>query len=1692
MRTFTERSKRTKAPIPVVSSNPKTSKRAKHSAGEDAVMKDPIASRTRARRAEALLPELFRESRHEESTNPILLTLAAVLPKHKITPKNLDLMFSALHESLGHKPFSPSFTNNILLLAQSMIDLFEEHEEELEHVIRTRPPEEWLFCLTIEQFMSITRKRFDLSEEQLNLPVIKPTEFKAFIGESRSQRVYERMREQRIITDKGIFDRSALDGSHEKVSISTDSFYQAIQSDYPALFEPISNFWETLPESIQLARHKKHQETLLRCLHEDQKLSDYEKRVIMETLRTCRHDEAVKQILAKISHGMGEQVSEKKSIVQLFCELSSHAPLLYRLTQHLKLQPSNQLIPWETLEILLHDLNKVHYTEDLLKHLQRFDLGHWSLELDRFIVLEKLIHFRPHMGFENLVSKMNELETYFGTDVRNQYIDILKEKHCGALDSILDILSAVLQNQYQINDAFYEQLRSVSPEHWAVSLLPHLRHESPVGERRRPELLALLRTHPGNTSITAEFVERLDDDLAQIDHHWEILLELYPTREAFVLYLKENVTAFQLAAKECSAGNKSEFHKLISAIELAAYHAFGCRPRDTQRMALLTTLQHPSGSFLEIATGEGKTLVIAMLAVVKALSGQYVDIVTSSSVLARRDVETNQPFYELFDLQSAHNIDDRPDVLALSYQKQIVYGDISSFQRDVLQEKFFNKKTRNNRRFETVIVDEVDSMLLDKGENLLILSKNIPGFEHLEVLMVHILAAIHAPNVMDGSEKSKALIKDYLNRLIDDGDIPIPKEFDGEEGFVKRRLDIWIESAFQACQYLITNDCYKLDFSDSGNTIVLMDKDTGVELDNTALSHGKQQFLQLKHAGKFHPESLNSIFISNISFFELYKKTGLYGMTGTLGSMAEKNLLTEAFGIAIEYLPTFCPRQFDMLPPELIDSADLSDRRQQWAATIARDSLLISKNRVVLVINDSIRDATTILETLEAHPEHSKRRIIPYFTKSHTIGHEPFAPGSIIVASNLAGRGTDILIDERVKAAGGLHVILTKCPNNLRIEQQDLGRACRKGEPGSGRMIWEADPIQGDLSTTHQTPAGRVASIREARDQDEKRRIANLKETQIPKTRLQEKLFNVFSLHYEKIRNQLEMSNPKAVADIMLDGVLFQWAFWLDKIHDTLGTLKTPAEESKLMEQLTEEVVTPTLSPQQCIKDPTLYTLIGKYYVKMEDYPNAISYFDRAIKCDRAFAEGAYYYKAMALINQNSSNFKDARRCLVRAGHTFERRMTTLANLPNVIESMWALAAKEGHGQLCNEYRRQTENKARVYAYLQDSVRALNGSRTLDSSQFVSLTADDTKAALIFEQLAASKFVKPVRPFKQKVFEQASPMSAKAIKLPSEYAHLRTVIDPIIESWFSGDGSHPSLKRDLASVLPSKEALWEIMCEKGLLTKDTHDAAKAILNKASIDRVLDDPSVEARFLAMREFKTYLKELDLEKKATLSPEDLPGLLTEEQHVKKLIALLVQKRVLHPLHLHHDGAVTEDEMKAIVSSIGMTAEDIKDLTKSLQGMIQNANGLIRSKKRREISDGGMKARLEAIHDALSVELSYSMSDELNAFTEWGLDSVIKIENIPYWWGPPLVLVMGLTQIAIGVYCLSIGNAIHGEALIQEGIGDIQFAIEAQINGNFSWENYINHKIISVVCTSITFGISGARNAAMVMNSVFLSVR
>ena len=512
---------------------------------------------------------------------------------------------------------------------------------------------------------------------------------------------------------------------------------------------------------------------------------------------------------------------------------------------------------------------------------------------------------------------------------------------------------------------------------------------------------------------------------------------------------------------------------IIISMMLINYCCFGYAPRKIQIISLLLMLNNPlrNGLIEEVKTGEGKSTIIMFLATLKALEGKKVDILTSSPVLAERDSKRNKQFFAFFGLTCDYCHEDEDNTNeTLTYQNyysDIVYGSILSFAGDYLRTSFIGCKGRGNRKFEVIIIDEIDNICLDNIMNQTQLIDNFKGYKFLEYFYLFIYYYLQQicfiecrnsgrkalqNNKASIVEKLLAKFNEFYSQNLNTKTIKFPLHL---HTFIQNRKKDWCNCAYDALFNYKENKHYLISYDENYKfeTIKPIDfSNTGIIQDNSIWS-GLHQFLEIKHGLRLTEENLNSCFISNLCFFRLYKEK--FGLTGTVGSKKTQEVLKNIYDLDVIFIPTF--KEGKYLFNSQSDYSCDNDQQEFYKNVLMEIFQKYYANRAILVIVKYIDQVRIIKRKLEESNQIDIRNIIVYDRNDNpeqsNFLNKEIGPKTIILSTNLCGRGTDIRINKECERNGGLYVILTFNAESERIEKQALGRAARKGENGSGKIM---------------------------------------------------------------------------------------------------------------------------------------------------------------------------------------------------------------------------------------------------------------------------------------------------------------------------------------------------------------------------------------------------------------------------------------------------------------------------------------------------------------------------------------------------------------------------------------------------------------------------------------------------------------
>ncbi|EAH8857517.1 preprotein translocase subunit SecA [Campylobacter jejuni] len=454
------------------------------------------------------------------------------------------------------------------------------------------------------------------------------------------------------------------------------------------------------------------------------------------------------------------------------------------------------------------------------------------------------------------------------------------------------------------------------------------------------------------------------------------------------------------------------------------------------------------GKIAEMKTGEGKTLVATLPVVLNAMSGKGVHVVTVNDYLAKRDAEQMSAIYNFLGFSvgvvlSSQNSDIEHKQ---AYDCDITYGTNNEFGFDYLRDNMkFSKAEKVQREHNFVIVDEVDSILIDEARTPLIISgptnRTLDGY-------------IKANEVVKQMQKGEAVLPpakpegdfvvDEKNRniLITEAGIAKAEKLFGVENLYS--LDNAI-LAHQLDQALKAHNLFEKDvhYVLRNNEVIIVDEFTGRLSEGRRFSEGLHQALEAKENVKIQEESQTLADITFQNYFRMYNK--LAGMTGT--AQTEATEFSQIYSLDVISIPT-------NIPIKRQDKDDLiyKTQNEKFKAVIEEIKKANAKGQPVLV-------GTASIERSEVFHNMLVKEKIPHHVlnaKNHEqealIIQDAGKKGAVTIATNMAGRGVDIKIDDEIRALGGLYIIGTERHESRRIDNQLRGRAGRQGDPGISRF----------------------------------------------------------------------------------------------------------------------------------------------------------------------------------------------------------------------------------------------------------------------------------------------------------------------------------------------------------------------------------------------------------------------------------------------------------------------------------------------------------------------------------------------------------------------------------------------------------------------------------------------------------------
>ncbi|WP_151833881.1 preprotein translocase subunit SecA [Acinetobacter ursingii] len=510
----------------------------------------------------------------------------------------------------------------------------------------------------------------------------------------------------------------------------------------------------------------------------------------------------------------------------------------------------------------------------------------------------------------------------------------------------------------------------------------------------------------------------------------------------------------------------------------AAKRVMGMRHYDVQLIGGITLHE---GKIAEMRTGEGKTLMGTLACYLNALSGQGVHVITVNDYLAQRDAELNRPLFEFLGLSigTIYSMQS-PGEKAEAYQADITYGTNNEFGFDYLRDNMvFSLPEKKQRGLNYAIIDEVDSILIDEARTPLIISGQSEDSSQLYAAINNIppkLRAQKEEKVADGGhfwidEKQRSVEMTEVGfETVEQELIAMGLLAEGESLYSASNLSLVHHvTAVIRAHFLYHRDVHYIIHD---GEVIIVDEHTGRTMPGRRWSEGLHQAVEAKEGLEIQPENQTLATTTFQNYFRLYKK--LSGMTGTADTEAAE--MKEIYGLDVVIIPTHRPMV-------RLDQNDLIylNRNGKYDA-IVQEIKRIQETRAPILVGTATIEASEVLshKLTQAGIKHEVLNAKQHEREADIIA-QAGSPDSVTIATNMAGRGTDIILggnwkaklakienptpedEARLKAewehdhetvlnAGGLHIVGSERHESRRIDNQLRGRAGRQGDPGVSRF----------------------------------------------------------------------------------------------------------------------------------------------------------------------------------------------------------------------------------------------------------------------------------------------------------------------------------------------------------------------------------------------------------------------------------------------------------------------------------------------------------------------------------------------------------------------------------------------------------------------------------------------------------------
>jgi preprotein translocase subunit SecA len=538
-------------------------------------------------------------------------------------------------------------------------------------------------------------------------------------------------------------------------------------------------------------------------------------------------------------------------------------------------------------------------------------------------------------------------------------------------------------------------------------------------------MLSIINKIFGNTN--EKEIKKLSGTVEEINNYEQDIKKLTDTE------LREKTDKFK---ERLAAGETLDdlLPEAFAVVREASVRTLDMRPFDVQLLGGIVLHQ---GRIAEMKTGEGKTLVATMPVYLNALTGKGVHVVTVNDYLARRDSEWMGKIYDFLGIDVGlivHGLDFEQRKNA--YNADITYGTNNEFGFDYLRDNMvLYKEHMVQRPLNYAIVDEVDSILIDEARTPLIISGQAEESTDIYYKFANFVPRLKLDEDYTVDEKAHSVMPTEKGIKKAETFLKIENLYDEENMELLHHL----QQALKAYALMKLDRDYVV----KDGQVIIVDEFTGRLMLGRRYSDGLHQAIEAKEGVKVEHESKTLATITFQNYFRMYNK--LAGMTGT--AITEEEEFRKIYGLDVVVIPTNKP----MIRTDFSDAVYKTERGK-FCAVIDEIVECHKKGQPVLVGTVSIEKSEILSGMLKKKGVPHEVLNAKYHEKEAEIVARAGQKAAVTIATNMAGRGTDIVLGESVTDLGGLHIIGTERHEARRIDNQLRGRSGRQGDPGSSRF----------------------------------------------------------------------------------------------------------------------------------------------------------------------------------------------------------------------------------------------------------------------------------------------------------------------------------------------------------------------------------------------------------------------------------------------------------------------------------------------------------------------------------------------------------------------------------------------------------------------------------------------------------------